>query len=172
MVGPPLATNDTTELGQSMETESALSTDDDEQTSSLDRTFAGMLAELEDEATRLTQRHDALLRQADEVAAELERVEAVRAAMVGKPKPARRGRPKAAPAAAPTTKGIQGQERVRRITAYARDHGGTFTGRDAAEAIGVPYQGIGPVLAGMVRRGEVTVAEPEGDGPRVYTLAA
>lgn len=151
---------------------------DDEQTSSLDRTLAGMLAELEDEATRLTRRHDALVREADEVAGELERVEVVRAAMLGKPKPAKRGRPKAAPATETTTRGArpdiehQRHERVRKIIEYAKANGNAFTGRDAAEAIGMPYQGIGPVLAGMVRRGEATVAEPDDDGPRVYTLVA
>jgi hypothetical protein len=157
-----------------LETESALSTEEHEEGSSLDRTFAGMLAELEDEATRLTQKHDALVREADAVAGELERVEAVRAAMLGKPKPARRGRPKAAPAtpADPINQDAARRERLEAVREFARSVGGTFTGKDAADALGLPYQGLGPMLAGMVRRGEATVTGPNQDGQRVYTLVA
>lgn len=134
-----------------------------------------MLAELEDEYTRLAGEHDRLIQEAERVAVELERVEAVRAAMMGKPKPS----PRRAAKGAPTSKGTreeaaaQSRERVERIRAFARANGGSFTGRQAADAIGMAFQGVGPVLAGMVRRGEATVAEAEQEGgPRIYTLAS
>lgn len=126
-----------------------------------------MLAELEEEGVRVAMEHDAAVRKADALAAELERIDAVRTAMVGRPVKTKRAAAKAAPVAQPEASA----ERVRKILEYARGNGGDFTGRDAAEAVGMRYQGIGPVLAGMVRRGEVTVAESEDDGgPRVYSV--
>lgn len=168
-----MAMDSAQELGQINGNGIRLSTDDEARENnppSLDRTFAVMLGELEDEATRLTQEHDRLLRLADAVAADLERVEAVRAAMVGKARPSR-GRP-ARGSGATERRQTATQERVAKIADYARANGGSFTARAAADAVGTPYQGIGPVLAGMVRRGEATVAEPDGDGPRIYTLVA
>jgi len=134
-----------------------------------------MLGELEDEHTRLVQRHAEVLREADEIATEIERVEGVRAAITGRPVRRKAGRRGAsAPGEATTTQTVRERdqaaaaERIRKITEYARERGGEFTGRQAAEAIGMPFQGVGPVLAGMVRRGEATVDEV--DGTRVYTL--
>lgn len=139
-------------------------------TSNLERAFAGMLAELEDEATRLTKRHDALLKEAAEVESELQRVEGVRSAILGKPP--RRNKPGPKPSATTTVRERDSAavaERVQRVKDYARANGGKMTGRAAADSMGVPFQGMGPLLAGMVRRGEMTVEAPE-DGPRVYTL--
>jgi hypothetical protein len=139
-------------------------------TTDLERRFAVMLAELEDEATRLTQRHSALLREAGEVESELQRVEGVRSAILGKPP--RRKAPTAAPSSTATVRErdkVASSERVAKIRDFARANGGKFTGREAADHIGMAFQGVGPVLAGMVRRGEATMEEPE-DGPRLYTL--
>jgi|1185.fasta_scaffold01888_4 hypothetical protein len=140
-------------------------------TTDLERRFAVMLAELEDEATRLVQRHAALLREAGEVETELQRVEGVRSAILGKPP--RRKSATAAPSSTATVRErdkAASNERVANIKNYARANGGKFIGREAADHIGMAFQGIGPVLAGMVRRGEATVEEPEDGGPRVYTL--
>jgi DNA-binding MarR family transcriptional regulator len=61
--------------------------------------------------------------------------------------------------------------RVEAVTTWARERGGEFTGAEAAEALGMKQQGVGPVLAGMVRRGEATVRDDTASGRRVYTLA-
>jgi hypothetical protein len=144
---------------------------DDNTTSEIDRKFAVMLAELEDTATELTTRLSKLHKEAEVVEAELQRVEGVRTAMLGKP--ARRRSPTtAAPSSTATVRERDKEasaDRVEKIKDYARANGGTFTGRAAADHIGMAFQGVGPVLAGMVRRGEATVEEPD-EGPRVYTL--
>lgn len=138
-------------------------------TSEIDRKFAVMLAELEDTATELTARLSKLHKEAEAVEAELQRVEGVRTAMLGRPT---RRKPGPKPTTTPGTrerKSTAAADRVERIKEYARANGGTFTGRAAAEEIGMAFQGVGPVLAGMVRRGEATVEESD-EGPRVYTL--
>lgn len=140
---------------------------DDSTTSEIDRKFAVMLAELEDTATELTARLSKLHKDAEAVEAELQRVEGVRTAMLGRP--ARRKPASAKPSTTRERKNSAASGRVERIKEYARANGGTFTGRAVAEEIGMAFQGVGPVLAGMVRRGEATVEEPD-DGPRVYTL--
>lgn len=135
--------------------------DDAGERSDTDRTFAVMLGEVEDLYTRLTVRAGELTKEHNEVQAELERVEVVRAAMLGKAKPARKGggaRPGVANA----------NDKSKAIAEWARERG-DFTGKDAAEFLGIKTQGVGPVLAGMVRRGEATVREE--DGSRIYTLA-
>lgn len=128
--------------------------------------FAGMLGELEDVAMELTARQSALAKELEDVSAELDRVEAVRAAMTGKTtkKPTRR-----------RSYGSGGYQltdeakaRVEKITEWAKDRG-EFQGGDAAEAIGMNPQRIGPIIAGMVRRGELT-ANGAGKARR-YTLA-
>ena len=147
--------------------------DESEPETNVDRTFAVMLAEIEDMATALTKQHDAALKEAERIGAELERVEGVRTAMLGKN---RRNKPGPKPAALSSANGLTKRERdaaasverVRKITDYAAGNGGKFTGREAADAIGIAFQGAGPVLSGMVRRGEATVEEI--DGVRVYTV--
>jgi hypothetical protein len=142
----------------------------DDSTTSVDRKFAVMLADLEDTATELTARLSTLHKEAEAVEAELQRVEGVRTAMLGRPV-----RRKAATASPTSTATVRARDkeaaanRVERIKEYARANGGTFTGRAAADHIGMAFQGVGPVLAGMVRRGEATVEAPD-EGPRVYTL--
>jgi hypothetical protein len=131
----------------------------------LARVFAPMLSELEDHATRLTQRQAELARELAAVDEELARVESVRAAMVGR-NPRR-----------PTSTSREARKvskksaRVEAVTTWARERGGEFTGAEAAEALGMKQQGVGPVLAGMVRRGEATVRDDTASGRRVYTLA-
>jgi hypothetical protein len=134
---------------------------DDENPSTLDRTFDVMLAELEDAATTLTNRQAELAREMADVDAELERVEAVRAAMVGQRKPARRR-----PATSPSTSHARtpAHERVERILAWARERTNgerEFVGADVADMLGVGTQGVGPVLAGMHRRGELERREDD-----------
>lgn len=137
---------------------------DDGDMPDLDRTFAGMLGELEDHATRLTKRQSELARQLADVDDELQRVEAVRAAMTGKnPR-----RPSSAARSA--VKATKTQVRTERITEWARERGGEFTSVEVAEFLGVNVQGIGPSLAGMVRRGEANVRD-DNDGRRLYSLA-
>lgn len=130
------------------------------------RTFAGMLGDLEDMATELIERQSALARELDGVSAELERVEAVRAAMMGKPakKPVRR----AYGSGATYKLSDEAKERVERIKAWAKDRDG-FRGGEAASVLDVPPQRVGPILAGMVRRGEL-IADGKGNGRR-YSLA-
>lgn len=136
----------------------------------LSRVFAPMLSELEDHATRLIARQAELARELAGVDEELARVESVRAAMIGKRGPGRpssSGRPPSPRKPAyvqPVTR-----ERAERLLAYARENGGEFTGRAAADAMGIPWQGVGPTLAGMARRGELIVRDDEG-GQRLYSL--
>jgi hypothetical protein len=150
-----------------------LSTEDEsEPTTDVDRTFAVMLAEIEDMATALTKQHDAALKEAERIGVELERVEGVRTAMLGKSRRNKPGPKSGVSSAAGLTKrerdAAASAERVRKIIDYAAGNGGKFTGREAADAIGIAFQGAGPVLSGMVRRGEATVADV--DGVRVYTV--
>lgn len=147
----------------------------DNDTSELGRVFAPMLSELEDHATRLTARQAELARELAGVDAELRKVEAVRAAMAGKRGP---GRPKKGDSGYPTTRAGGGyvapkaRERAAKLLAYARERGGEFTGREAADALGLTWQGIGPTLAGMARRGELTVRDDPDAHGRVYALAS
>jgi hypothetical protein len=131
----------------------------------LSRVFAPMLSELEDHATRLTTRQAELARELAAVDEELARVESVRAAMVGKnPR-----RPSST--AREARKGSKKTARVEAITTWARERGGEFTGIEVAEVLGMTHQGIGPILAGMARRGELTVRDDTATGRRVYALA-
>jgi hypothetical protein len=124
------------------------------------RTFAGFLSELEDVATRLTMRQSELAGQLAEVEAELARIDAARTAMAKQPgRPGRRAERQATTGA-----------RARAIAKWARERGGEFTAREAANAAGTTPNRVGPVLAGMLRRGEATVREDD-NGRRRYTLA-
>lgn len=57
-------------------------------------------------------------------------------------------------------------QRAEQVMAWARERGGEFVGAEAAAALGVTSQGIGPFLAAMARRGELTVRDT--DTGRVY----
>lgn len=127
------------------------------------RTFAGMLGELEDVATTLTNRQAALARELADVEAELHRVEAVRAAMAGAPL----RRKATAKRSGSMTKDVR--ERVDKTLAWAREREGEFTGSDVAEFLGTEVQGVGPMLAGMARREELSV-RTEGKR-RFYSVA-
>ena len=50
---------------------------------------------------------------------------------------------------------VNASERNERLLVWARNHGEEFRGGQAADALGVKVQGIGPVLAAMVRKGEL-----------------
>lgn len=137
---------------------------DEAPTNTLDRTFAVMLAELEDAETALTQRQAALARQLDDVSSELDRLANVKAAMLGKPTKKVRTTRAEPSKAGPTTPAAQ--EKVRAIIGLARERDGEpFTGAQAAERLGINAQGVGPVLAGMVRRGELAREDHEGGRP-------
>jgi len=139
-------------------------------TSEVDRRFAGMLAELEDLATELTQSHAAKLREADAIAMELERVENTRAAMLGKPK--RRAVKEYPPRTTPRAgEKDAARRRVERITEYMAEQAGPVDGRQVADFLEMPYQGVGPIMAGMVRRGEATVTVGQ-DRINRYTLVS
>jgi hypothetical protein len=56
-----------------------------------------------------------------------------------------------------------------RLLLWAREHGEEFKGGAAASAMGVSGQGIGPVLASMVRSGDLTVSVH--GSKRVYAAA-
>jgi hypothetical protein len=61
--------------------------------------------------------------------------------------------------------------RVEKIIGWAREHGREFTGHEVADTLGVGVQGVGPILAGMVRRGEADVRDDVATGRRIYRLA-
>lgn len=144
---------------------------DDDNPSTLDRTFAVMLTELEDAATTLTNRQNVLARQLAEVDAELDRVEAVRAAMVGQRKPLAPRQTRRHRASTEGRKETASQRRVDRIMTWAKARDGEFTGADVAAMLEVNVQGVGPVLAGMVRREELQVRE-DGHARRFYSVVA
>jgi hypothetical protein len=129
-----------------------------------------MLAELEDEATRLTQRQNDLVKQLADVDAQLERIESIRSAMVGHRTPRA---PRRAPASTEGRKDGRSQRRVERILQWAREREAAgqseFQGRDVATFLEVNVQGVGPILAGMRRRGQVNVRE-DGHANRFYSL--
>lgn len=142
----------------------------------LGRVFAPMLSELEDHATRLTTRQAELLRELNGVNEELERVESVRAAMLGKRGPGRPKKPTTPVGVSGTTatgtSAKQTRERAERVMAYAREHGREFTAREASGPLGVSYQGLGPTLAGMVRKGQLEVREDPNSRTNFYSLPA
>lgn len=133
----------------------------------LRRTLAGMLAELEDVATRLTTRQSDLARELADVERDLENVEKARVALSG-------GTPKS------TSKGSRNRirpeesrrrqiERLEKIRAWVTERGGgEFYSHEAAEVLGVEPMRMGPIMAGLVQRGEATVRD-DGDR-RVYSL--
>jgi hypothetical protein len=148
--------------------ESAMEATNNNDGPDLSRVFAPMLSELEDHATRLIARQSELARELAAVDEELARVESVRAAMLGKATPRGPGRPRKAPGESTSRK--QTRERAERIIQYARTRPGEeFTGREAADAMGISWQGVGPTLAGMARRGELAVRDDDG-GQRLYRL--
>jgi hypothetical protein len=59
--------------------------------------------------------------------------------------------------------------RNERLLVWAREHGEEFRGGQAADALGVKVQGIGPVLASMVRAGDLTMSYH--GSTRMYAVA-
>jgi hypothetical protein len=105
----------------------------------------------------------------DDVSAELERVENVRAAMTGKrPKKASGRRPYGSGGGSGYKPSAENLARVEKIKAWAEGRG-EFRGGDIADVIGVSPQRVGPILAGMVRRGELAANGAGKD--RRYALA-
>jgi hypothetical protein len=148
-------------LGLKPERESAMADDD-----TVDRKLAGVLSELEDVATELTQKETKLAKELQAVQTELERINNVRAAIMGSPPPQRRQ-----PYAGNASKTRQNREKVGAFVA-ALSNGQTFSARQLAEAIDVDLRGVGPILSGMVRRGDVRQAEGETDtGHKLYQRA-
>lgn len=138
-----------------------------EPASEVEAAFAGILSELEDVATKLTTREAELARELADVQAELHRIESVRAAMVGEPRRGReRGRTGSRSGGYKPSK--EAQAKIKRVQGFAAERE-EFAGSEVAELLGVNSQGVGPLLAGMVRRGELTVRTDAGR--RVYTAA-
>jgi hypothetical protein len=145
--------------------------DENSDTPGLARVFAPMLSELEDHATRLTARQAEIARELAAVDEELRRVESVRAAMVGKVSRGP-GRPKGSGSGGYVSSGAkQTRQRADAVLRFAREKGAEFSGREVADTLGLTWQGVGPTLAGMVRRGELTVREDEATRTNVYSLA-
>jgi hypothetical protein len=145
-------------LGLKPERESAM---DD----AVDRRLAGVLSELEDVAVDLTNKETKLAKELQEVQAELDKIHRVRAAIMG--------RPDAKPR--PTRTRSDTRANRDKVTAFvaALSNGAKFSARDLAEAIDVDLRGVGPILAGMVRRGDVTHVEGEltDTGHKLYQRA-
>lgn len=132
-------------------------------TESLERRLAGVLSELEDAEVDLTNKEARLAKDLAEVQDELERLQQVKAVIHRKPKPALWG-----------SESAQRRERIEKVKAWiaALDNGRTFTGRELAESVdGVTTQGIGPVLAGLMRHGVVTETGTNKAGRKTYQRA-
>jgi predicted HTH transcriptional regulator len=95
----------------------------------------------------------------------LERVQAVKAAIHGKPKKPRGARPSEAAGRS---------ERIASAEAWVAsvDNGRTFSGRELANDIeGVSAQGIAPVMLNLVKRGIVKEVGTNEDGRKTYQRA-
>lgn len=129
----------------------------------LNRTFAGLLSDLEDEEVRLTGRQSELSKELREVEAELDRIAAVKRAIHGKTPPTSRP---------PKAKGrARGQLADEFVAGLAS--GGTFTARELADHLDADGRGVGPIVSRLVREGTITVVEGEesSTGYRVYRRA-
>lgn len=146
------------------------SADDGGPTSTLDRTFAVMLGELEDAETDLTQRQAALARELADVEAELQRLAAVKSAMLGT-----RRRSAGAGSARPRNvrnvdtpaknrRGAGAEAKAQRVLAWAATLDDGFRPHDASEMLGSSVKGVASLLIGMVRRGELV----RSGGPGKY----
>lgn len=132
----------------------------------LERRLAGVLSELEDAEVELTNKEHKIAKQLQEIQGELDRLRSVKAAILGKP-PSSAARPY-------TRSRSQRKESKEKIDAFvsALSNGQKFSARDLSETIDTDMRGVGPILAGMVRRGEVTEAEGESDtGHKLYQRA-
>lgn len=138
---------------------------DDNTLEPLERRLAGVLSELEDAEVELTNKEHKLAKELRDTQGELERLQSVKAAILGKPTPTTARQPFA---------GVQAKTKQNRekVTAFVAglSNGATFSARDLAGAIDADLRGVGPILAGMVRRGDVRQAEGESDtGHKLYT---
>lgn len=142
----------------------------DEPRGELDRRFAGMLGELEDAETALVTRQAELSRELAKVDGELDRLTKVKAAMLGG------DRPKARRSRSGGRARQRADENRDRIMAWvgALENGHRFTASEVAEAVGMSTQGMGPILAGLARGGEIVQAgeeRREGTGNRMKVYA-
>jgi len=134
----------------------------------LERRLAGILSELEDAEVALTHRQSELAKELAGVDAELEKLQAVKAAIHGKPAPVS----SASRVRNPRSKTEENRAKVQAYVA-GLDNGRSFAARELADAIDVTYQGIGPILSGMVRRGEIVEAdEATEQGHKLYRKTA
>lgn len=131
----------------------------------LNRTLAGLLSELEDEEVRLANRQSELSKELQGVEGELERIAAVKRAIHGG----------GAPPARKRTGQNYPSERRKRSEEFVKalDNGATFGGRELAEYLGTDGRGVGPLVAGLERRGVIVRVEGETSptGHRVYRRA-
>lgn len=140
----------------------------------LQRTFAPMLAELEDKEMELVNRQNTVARELESISAELERLASVKAAMLGQAvRPTKRRRGGAStPGPSPKAGSVrtEKQQRQERVLAWAREQAEPFSGSDVSEALDLPLNGTGPVLAAMARAGLLR-GDRNDAGHRVYVVA-
>jgi hypothetical protein len=130
----------------------------------LNRRFAGMLSELEDAEVALTTRQSELARELADVNTELDRLAKVKKVMLGEPA----GRAKRAGTTPRVTE--KTKENRRKALAWLAEHtnGANFIAKDMAVAIGVPPQGLGPILVGLETRGFVEITGTNEEGRKRY----
>jgi hypothetical protein len=131
----------------------------------LRRTLAGMLSELEDVATRLTARQSNLAKELADVDRDLENVEKARVALSGGTSKPRSERSRIPPE---QSRRLQAERLEKMRTWVGERGGGEFYSHEAAEILDVEPMRMGPIMAGFLRRGEVTMRED--GGRRVYSL--
>lgn len=144
----------------------------DHETTGLNRTFAGLLSDLEDEEVRLAGEQSRLSKELQEVEGELERIAAVKRAIHGGASPQA---PKRAPRPYTRTDRERAQGRHEQAMAFvsALDNGATFDARALSEHLGTDGRGVGPLVGRMVREGVIEIVEGEesSTGHRVYRRA-
>lgn len=146
--------------------------------SAVDRVFAGMLGELEDAETQLVVEQNRLAKELQRVQGELDRVQAAKTAMIGAPKRRGPGRPPGGSRETRDTNPSYGVGKVKAnrklVLDWARtlEPGTEFTGGEAAEALGMPSMGTGPILSGMAKAGMLRRREERKSGRnwRYYSL--
>lgn len=133
--------------------------------SELDAFLTGIMGELEDQQVKLMHRQAALLEQLDDINAELERIDRLRAAALHRPRstpePSKRKR-----------YGIQGMRTAnnkRAVLDYAKKHR-EFKAGDVAAQMGRTPQGVGAVISGLLSDGQLSVVRREHK-TNVYALA-
>lgn len=140
----------------------------------LTRTFAPMLAELEDAEVKLTADAHRLARELEAVSQGIEHIQTVKAAMLGAPAaptngttPPRRGKKRNA--LDPDSRAGHMRAKRDRIMAWARERDTPFKAVDVAEALELPRGGVGPICTGLAQNGLLELIEAE-DGGRMYRV--